>query len=432
MDVPRRPSRKTPKAQQELDQHEAIAYRADGSRKSREHASVKIVDIRTILLSHPKTQPPMQRTYAVVRVETDKGLVGFGEASSNYGHSYPTVIRAIVDDVLARNLLGKDAHDIRRRTQEMHVLLDGYLGWDGVSAQAIGAIEIALWDILGKAAGLPIAQLLGAGRTAIPLYGTGTTMFDATPEWYAHYFDAALARGFKGVKARLGTDPAASLARVAALREHIGPDRMLMVDAYWAYAPDEALALARKLQEFDVFFFEEPSPQYQMEGLRRLCEASPIRIAVGERVYSPSQFQAIAEQGAAHVFEPDACICGGIAACMDIAAIARAHDIMLVPHAGSPTAIGLAANLHWAAATGCPLIEYDIYPDLPMRDALLRDPIFALDGIKSGMLKVPDGPGLGIDIDEAAFARFPYVAGGTYAEMFPDHETARLRQTGRQ
>jgi L-alanine-DL-glutamate epimerase-like enolase superfamily enzyme len=389
---------------------------------------VKIADIRTILLSHPKTQPPMQRTYAVVRVETDGGLVGFGEASSNYGHSYPTVIRAIVEDVLAHNLLGRDPRDIRRRVQEMHVLLDGYLGWDGVSAQATGAVEIALWDILGKAAGMPISQLLGGGAREIPIYGTGTTMFEATPDWYAHYFDPALARGIRGVKVRLGTDPEASLARVAAVRAHIGPDRLLAVDAYWAYTPDEALALARRLERFDVFFFEEPSPQYQMAGLKRLCAASPIRIAVGERVYSPSQFQQIAEMGAAHIFEPDACISGGISACMDIAAIARAHDIMLVPHVGSPTAIGLAANLHWAAAAGVPLIEYDVYPDLPMRDALLRDPVFALDRIEGGMLKVPDGPGLGIDLDEAAFARFPSVAGGTYAEVFPDHETARSRQ----
>ena len=173
---------------------------------------------------------------------------------------------------------------------------------------------------------------------------------------------------------------------------------------------------------------EEPSPQFQLAGLRRLCDRSPIPIAVGERVYSPSQFQLIAELGAAHVFEPDASICGGISACMDIAAIARAHDLMIVPHVGSPTAVGLAANLHWAAAAGCPLIEYDIYPELPMRDELLQDPILSMDRIENGMIKVPDGPGLGIELNESAFERFPYVSGETYAEVFPDHEAGRLRQ----
>jgi L-alanine-DL-glutamate epimerase-like enolase superfamily enzyme len=389
---------------------------------------VQIADISTILLSHPKTHPPMQRTYAVVRVETDSGIVGYGEASSNYGHSYPTVVRAIVDDVIARNLRGRDPLDIRRRAQDMHVLLDGYLGWDGVSAQVIGAVEIALWDILGKHAGLPISRLLGSAVDALPVYGTGTTMFDATPEWYAHYFDAALERGFKCIKVRLGTDARASLERVAAVRAHVGPDVRLAVDAYWGYSPEEALDLARRLETYDVYFFEEPSPQYQLPGLRRLCERSPIRVAVGERVYSPSQFELIAELEAAHVFEPDASICGGISACMDVAAIARAHDILLIPHVGSPTAIGLAANLQWAAAADVSLIEYDIYPSLPARDEILRDPVLALDRIEDGRIRVPQGPGLGFDIDESAFARFPYVPGGTYAEVFPDHERAGPRR----
>src|SRR5918994_7226789 len=112
----------------------------------------------------------MQRTYALVRVETEAGLMGWGEASSNYGHSYPTIIKVIVEDVVSRNLRGKDARDIRRRVQEMHVLLDGYLGWDGVSAQVIGAIEIALWDLLGQDAGLPVSALLGGGRAELALY----------------------------------------------------------------------------------------------------------------------------------------------------------------------------------------------------------------------------------------------------------------------
>jgi L-alanine-DL-glutamate epimerase-like enolase superfamily enzyme len=111
-----------------------------------------------------------------------------------------------------------------------------------------------------------------------------------------------------------------------------------------------------------------------------------------------------------------------------VAAIARAHDILLIPHVGSPTAIGLAANLQWAAAADVSLIEYDVYPSLPVRDEILRDPVLALDRIEDGRIRVPQGPGLGIDIDESAFARFPYVPGGTYAEVFPDHERAGPRR----
>ena len=353
---------------------------------------MKIKDIRTIIIGHPKAQPPMQRSYALVRIETETGTVGYGEASSNYGHAYPTVIKAIVEDVLARSLPGKDARDIRRRTAEMRVLLDGYLGWDGVATQAIGAVEIALWDILGKEMNQPVCQLLGAAPTSIPVYGTGTTMFDATPDWYAHYFDEALSRGFKGVKARLGTDTKANLERVAALRQHVGKQVLVMVDAYWGYQPEDALSLARQLEPYGIYFFEEPSPQYQLAGLRRLCAASPIKIAVGERVFTPSNYQLIAELGAAHIFEPDACISGGIGACLEIAAIARAHNIPVIPHVGSPTAVGLAANLHWAAAAECQMIEYDIYPSLPARDAIVTDAIFAMDRIQEGRIRVPTGP----------------------------------------
>jgi len=387
---------------------------------------MKIANIRCIMLGHAKTQPPMQRTYAVVRVATDCGLVGYGEASTNYGHSYPTVARAVVEDILGRTLVGRDPRDIRRRIVDMKVLLDGYLGWDGLSSQCIGAVEIALWDILGKHVGQPICRLLGAEPGRLALYATGTTMFDATPEWYARYFDEAVARGFRGVKVRLGTAAGAAIERVEAVRAHVPVDRFVAMDAYWGYAPDEALALAQRLAPLGIHFFEEPSPQYFSDGLARLRERSPIRIAVGERVFTPSHYKAVATARSADIFEPDACISGGILACMEIAAIGAAFGLPLIPHLGSPTAIGLAANLHWAMAAGCQLVEFDVYPDLPARDRILRDPIFELGRITDGTLAVPDGPGLGIEIDEAAFEELPYRPGATYAELFPEHERARL------
>lgn len=385
----------------------------------------RITEIRTILLGYRKTDPPMQRGFALVRIETETGRVGFGEASSNWGHSYPTVIETIVDDVVAPNLTGRDAANVRGRVEQLHVLLDGYLGWDGVSAQVIGAVEIALWDLLGQDAGLPVSALLGGGRAELGLYGTGTTMFEETPEWHARYFDAALSKGVKGVKVRLGKDPAADIALVRTVRDHVGPDVLLMADAYWGYAPDEALDLALELAEYDVFFFEEPSPQYDLAGLQRLCERSPVRIAAGERIYSPSHYRSVAERRAAHVFEPDASICGGILACLDVVTIARAYGIRVVPHVGGPTPVGMAANLHWAAAADCPLIEYDIDPQQPIRDQLARGGALGFDTIEGGMLRVPTGPGLGIDIDEEMFGSFPYRSGETYAEVFPEHETGR-------
>ncbi len=388
---------------------------------------MKIIDVSVRMLSHMKAQPPMRRTYAIVRVETDRGLVGWGEASTNYGHSYPTVIRAIVEDVLGRNLVGRDPADIGERTAEMHGLLDGYLGWSGVASQAIGAVEIALWDIAGKAAGKSIARLLGGEPAPLKLYATGTTMFDASPAWYADYFGPALERGITGLKARLGTEADAAVERAAALRAAVGPRIDLMVDAYWGFLPDDAAELAERLAPLRIAFFEEPAPQHHpdFDGLQARF---PMPIAVGERVYSPREFEDIAMKRSARVLEPDACICGGISAAMQVAAIARAHGLALVPHLGSPTAIGLAANLQWAAAARCELVEFDVYPDLPMRDAIVADPVFALDRVVDGHLAPPDRPGLGIEIDESALQRFPYEAGATYAEVFVTHERPDSRR----
>lgn len=386
---------------------------------------MKVVDVRALMLGYEKVDPVMRRSFVIVRVETDTGIVGWGEASTNWGHSYPTVLVTVIDDVLAPLLAGKDPLNIRARLGEMHVTLDGYLGWEGLTSQAIGAVEIALWDIAGKHMGASIAQLLGGGAERIRLFGTGTTMFEMTAGWHARYFDAALAAGFTAVKVRLGKSADADIELIRTVREHIGPNGLLMADAYWGYSPDQALDLARRMAPYDVYFFEEPSPQYMQEGLTRLSELSPVRIAVGERVYSPLQFADIARRGSARVFQPDAQICGGILACMEIVTIAGLASIEVVPHVGGPTAIGFAANVQWAAAAGVAIMEYDIDPYQPVLSGILTEPIFAMDRISDGMIAVPDGPGLGIEIDEEAITRFPYLPGQTYTEVFPEHETGR-------
>jgi L-alanine-DL-glutamate epimerase-like enolase superfamily enzyme len=376
-------------------------------------------------LSYHKTDPPMQRGFVVVRVQTSDGAVGWGEASSNWGHSYPTVVETVVRDVVAPNLVGTDATAIRARLGQMHVLLDGYLGWEGLSSQVIGAVEIALWDALGKVHGVPVATLLGGGIDRIPLYGTGTTMFEESADWHAHYFDQALAAGFQNVKVRLGKNPDSDVELVRVVQEYIGPGKRVMADAYWGYSPEEAIALTERLKPYGVYFFEEPCPQYDVEGLARLAARSlPVRIAGGERIYSPAQYRMLAERQAIHVFQPDATLCGGLLACLEIATVAKLFGLEVIPHVGGPTAIGLAANLQWAAAANVPMIEWDIDPHQPLVDNVA--PELALTQIRDGVAIVPGKPGLGIEFDEAVFDDYPHVKGGTYAEVFTDHETGRI------
>lgn len=385
---------------------------------------MRITAIDPIALGYRKTDPPMARNFAVVRVETDAGYVGWGEASTNWGHSYPTVFQAAVRDVCAAPLLGTDPTDVRGRLAQLHVLLDGYLGWEGLTSQVIGAIEIACWDILGQAAGLPLHRLLGAANRELRLYGTGTTMFEESASYHAHYFDEALAHGFGGFKVRLGRNVDDDVATVAAVREHVGPDAFIGVDSYWFHDPRTALEVAHRLAPLRVGFFEEPVPQMRVDELAWLTSRSPIPVAVGERVYSPGQFDAIARAGAANVFQPDVSICGGILACMEIAALAAHRGIAVYPHVGGPTIIGLAANLHWAVAADVSWMEYDIDPWQPLVTDIGASAI-GLPDLVGGVVSPPDAPGLGVSLPDDVATRFPYVPGDTYAEVFPDHEKGR-------
>ena len=387
---------------------------------------MKITRITAISLGYTKVDPEMYRSFSLVKIDTDAGHVGWGEASSSYGHSYPTVVQTIVDDVLADMLLGKNPLAIRARLAEMHLWLDGYLGWDGVSAQVIGAIEIALWDIFGKEHDVSIAAILGAGLDSLPLYATGTTSFDVDLGWHETYFDDILDAGIKGIKVRLGNDPDRDLELIARTRQVIGDDCKLMADGYWTYTLREAIRLAQKMEPYNVNFYEEPIPQYMLGGLAELRAASPVRIAVGERVFSLAGFRDVIHHRAADVLQPDPTVCGGILASMEVAALAKAHDLAVVPHVGGLTAVGVAAGLHLAAAIEPELLEYDPDPYQPLRDDLLVDPIFGMGRVENGHMAVPTGPGLGITIDESILDAYPYERGTLYQEVYPEHGAGRL------
>jgi len=250
-------------------------------------------------------------------------------------------------------------------------------------------------------------------------------MFDEPASYHAHYFDEALAHGFRGVKVRLGRTVDDDVATVAAVREHVGSDAFIGVDSYWFHDARTALEVAERLVPLKVGFFEEPLPQMRVDELAWLAARSPIPIAVGERVYSVGQYDNLARAGAANVFQPDASICGGIIACMEIAALARHRGIAIYPHVGGPTIIGLAANLHWAVAADVPWMEYDIDPWQPLVTDIGAGP-YGLPDIVGGEIAAPDAPGLGVTLPDDLAERFPFVTGDTYAEVFPDHEKGRV------
>lgn len=383
---------------------------------------MKISDVRVIPLGYQKDFPPIPRSFALIRVETDTGMLGYGEASSSYGHSYPLVVKEIVEGVLSRALLGKDPLDIQTRTVEMQKYAWPYLGWDGVANAAIGAVEIALWDIRGKVEALPVCALLGQQCDQVRLYGTGTTYFEMAPQWHAEFMNPALAHGFGAVKARVGHQPEWDLSLVRALREHVGADIDLMVDAYMTYSQAMAVEMVQAFEPYDIYFVEEPVALFGLEQLANLVGCTDTRVAVGERIFSKYRFEEIIKRRAADVVQPDVTIVGGMAAFLDVCRLACEHDLEVSPHLGGLTAVGIAANLHAACAHGnISYFEYDLGPYQPLRDELIREPIFALDRIELGVLRVPEGPGLGIDLDESQFEPFAYRPGDVYPDVYPSY-----------
>ena len=154
-------------------------------------------------------------------------------------------------------------------------------------------------------------------------------------------------------------------------------------------------------------------------GLERLHAESPVPIAYGERTYSLSGFETLVSRNTVDVLQPDATVCGGILECIEVADYAKANNLKVYPHIGGLSAVGLAANIQFAVIIGTDMLEYDSNPYQPLRDKILKEPILSWDYIEDGCLKVPEGPGLGIEIDESAFEQYPYKKGNIYPDVHP-------------
>lgn len=388
---------------------------------------MKIVDVITYPLMYMKDSPKIPRSFLLCKVVTDEGLVGWGEASSAYGHSYPLVVKEIVDHTLKRLVVGEDPMDVERLVSKMRTWIWGYLGPVGVSNQAIAAVEIALMDIMGKKAGLPLYKLLGGNKNEIEIYATGCTNFDVDYEWHREFFSRAIKAGFKGVKCRVGKNKDWDEGFVENIREYIGPDKKLFIDAYMTYTPETAFEMAKRFAPYKPYFFEEPISQYDLESLEKISRESPVPIALGERVTSLYEFKNLRERHIGQIWQPDACIAGGIMEAKKICALGEAYSIECIPHIGGITAVGIAANLHLAlSCRNVKQLEVDACEYQPLRDLLLKDPIFNTDVITDGMLRPGDKPGLGIEINEDILKEFPYERGPVYPDFYPQYGSGIL------
>ena len=373
---------------------------------------MKITDVETIIVRLPHIEAKCDGTQdaLLVKIHTDAGLVGIGEVDSS-----PEVIRAIFDAPFSHTLscglrpllIGEDPRDVERLWEKMYrgTL---YFGRRGAAIQAISGADIALWDLLGKATGLPCYQLLGgAYRKRLQAYASD--LMPPTPE--AAYQRAAELRqaGFTALKfgwGPLGASEKEDIALIAAARRGIGDDNDLMIDIGLCWDAATAIARARRLEEFNLFWIEEPLPPDDIAGYARLADAVDTRIAAGEEESTVWGFADLIDRGHIDVVQVDVSRAGGLTESRRIAQMAHQRNLPCVPHAFS-TGILLAASMHWVASIpNGSLVEYTV-AESPLATGLtgtglLRNPLRATDG----HLTVPDAPGLGIELDEELIARY--------------------------
>lgn len=363
------------------------------------------------VVAHPlrATLPKVQRTsqgdypaieIVVVEVETQDGVVGFGEGLCRRGAAG---YARFIEEALVPRLLGRDAADRRALWKSMRAALSGRPG--GQIVEVIAAVDIALWDIAGKQAGQPIHKLLGGmGRTGLAAYASSINWLDdATVEAEVA---AVLQADFREIKVKLGHPLRDAIARAKLVRKLAGDDIALYVDANWAYDVDDALIVGRALADLGYGFFEEPIAPQDREGYRRLAQHLPIRLAAGESDFVASDALISLQDRSLGLIQPDVTRSGGISETWRIAGLAAAFNTAYAPHVGWSGAICVAASLQLAAAAETfRTFECMVYQN-PLRDAFTHPIVGEGSQLIDGKLSVPQGPGLGIEIDRDALARF--------------------------
>ncbi|CAN5688274.1 D-galactarolactone cycloisomerase [soil metagenome] len=381
---------------------------------------MKIVSVKTIPITHVVERPVYMFERALyhllVRIETDEGMVGYGEVCDSYACTYPLTVQALIDEAFKPLLAGEDPMDLERLGLKLRGWTRRRLGDQGIAIQASSGIEIALWDLIGKIRGQSVSQLLGRVRARVPVYASSTVLEEGPPEVHLKLLEPCLSRGVRAVKVRLGLDFRRDLVTLRALRALLDDDIQMMVDGGEHYTVRTALEIAHTLRDLGIRFFEEPIPQLNREGIARLVEKSPVPIAYGEHLFLTQDFQDCLIHRRADVIQPDAAISGGISECRRIAALAETFGVPVVPHSAAGP-LALAANVHLSASLpNLWMLEYTFTFDRVWSE-MLKEPILSPSAISDGQLKVPDGPGLGVLVDEEMWTRHPYQPRGTVAEM---------------
>lgn len=384
---------------------------------------MKITAIDTLICDVYRTN------WVFVKVTTDEGLVGVGEATLEMREQ--TVAAAVKE--LEREMVGKDPHNIEALWHDAY--RDAYWRGGVVLQSALAGVEMALWDIKGKALGVPVWQLLGGKvRDAVPCYANGWFAPARTPDEFAAKAVTAADAGFVGLK----WDPFGSaymnLTRtelhqaiecIAAVHDAVGDRVKLMIEGHGRFNVPTAIEIGQALEAFPICWFEEPIPPDNVDALAEVRRRVRVPIAAGERLYSRWDYRRFLELRCADFIQPDVSHVGGILELRKIAAMAEPSYIPVCPHNPSGP-VANAATLHLAACTPNFYLLETMSSDIPYRSTITTEQV----ALSHGQMKIPASPGLGIELCEDAIAAHPYQAHalrhytGALTDIRPDDATS--------
>ena len=350
------------------------------------------------------------RTAHLVEVQTDEGVTGWGEC---FGPgNIAKANKGIVEKVIQPIVLGLDPMDRDVIWHKVYNLLRDH-GQKGMPMQALSGVDIALWDIAGKVAGLPLHKLIGgAHRTDVPCYGYGMMLRDEPIGDLAKRFEdeAATIRGmgFVAAKMKTGFGPKPDVKLCEAVRRGVGDDFKFMVDANHCYTTSDAFYVGRALEELDAYWFEEPIAPEDLDGYRELRAGLTVNISGGETEFNRWGWRSILENRGLDIAQPEVCALGGVSEYLRVLALCHAHFTPVINHVWG-SAIAVATNLQLLTAMPPlpggmhpwePMLEFDT-TDNKFRDELLTEPLDIQGQVKSnaGRVTIPKGPGIGVEPD---------------------------------
>ena len=355
--------------------------------------------------------PGRGKNWVFVKVDTDTGITGWGECYTQADRDQSIVVHV---QQLARYLVERDPFHIKHFT---HMAYHDFAGKRGAMDlfSAISGLELALWDIVGKQLGVPVYNLLGGPcRERIRVYANGWYGGAKTPDDYAEKAHAVVQRGFTAMKFDPFPGPwrthisrraeQQAVATVKAVRDAVGPDIDLLIEVHRRLAPMHAVRIARQMEAFEPFWYEEPTSARNLDALAECRRDIRLPIVTGEELYTKAEFRQVFEMQAADIINPDVCNCGGLLELKEIAAMAEPYGVIVSPHNYNSTTIGLAATVQVSACIPNFLItEYFVNFEDRAQEVAVQP-----FEVKDGYIQLPEGPGLGLELRQEVLETYPY------------------------